>query len=171
MKRLILVNGTMGVGKTATCRELLHMLRPGVFLDGDWCWNMEPFVVTDETKNMVMENITCLLRNFLSCSQYESVLFCWVMHEESILKDLLSRLEGLDFRVYRFTLTATEQALRARILKDVECHLRDIDGLERSLQRLRMYDTMHTIKIDVSAVTPREAAEQIFQRLQAGHTN
>ncbi|MCL2885137.1 MAG: AAA family ATPase, partial [Oscillospiraceae bacterium] len=34
MKRLIFVNGTMGVGKTAVCNELLSLLQPGVFLDG-----------------------------------------------------------------------------------------------------------------------------------------
>ena len=44
-KQLILVGGAMGVGKSAVCRELLRQLTPGVRLDGDWCWNMNPFVV------------------------------------------------------------------------------------------------------------------------------
>ncbi|WP_418717653.1 hypothetical protein [Bilophila wadsworthia] len=44
-KQLILVGGAMGVGKSAVCRELLRQLTPGVWLDGDWCWNMNPFVV------------------------------------------------------------------------------------------------------------------------------
>ena len=39
-KQLILVGGAMGVGKSAVCRELLRQLTPGVWLDGDWCWNM-----------------------------------------------------------------------------------------------------------------------------------
>ena len=55
MKTLIFINGPMGVGKTAVCRELLERLTPGVYLDGDWCWNMNPFQVTDETKSMVMQ--------------------------------------------------------------------------------------------------------------------
>ena len=42
VKRLIFVNGTMGAGKTATCRELKKLLPPCAFLDGDWCWDMEP---------------------------------------------------------------------------------------------------------------------------------
>ena len=58
MKNLIIVGGTMGVGKTATCRELQKILPRNVFLDGDWCWDMHPFVVTDETKAMVNSNIT-----------------------------------------------------------------------------------------------------------------
>ena len=92
MKHLILVNGTMGVGKTAACTHLLDLLQPGVFLDGDWCWNMKPFVVSGETKAMVMDNIAHQLGNFLRCSAYEYVIFSWVMHREAILRDLLARL-------------------------------------------------------------------------------
>jgi len=58
MKNLIIIGGTMGVGKSSTCRELQKLLPKNVFLDGDWCWSAEPFVVTDETKTMVMDNIT-----------------------------------------------------------------------------------------------------------------
>ncbi len=35
MKKLILINGTMGVGKTATSNALLQLLPQSVFLDGD----------------------------------------------------------------------------------------------------------------------------------------
>ncbi len=43
MKTLYLVGGTMGVGKTTTCKALQRLLPNSVFLDGDWCWNMRPF--------------------------------------------------------------------------------------------------------------------------------
>ena len=53
MKKLYLIGGTMGVGKTTICQELKKNLDCSVFLDGDWCWNSHPFCVTNETKNMV----------------------------------------------------------------------------------------------------------------------
>ena len=168
MKRLILVNGTMGAGKTAVCTELLRYLDRSVFLDGDWCWMMDPFVVTDETKRMVEDNITHLLRNFLACSEYENIIFCWVMQYESTMDDLLARLDGLDFQPYKFTLMLTEQALKQRIQKDVENRLRTSDVLERSLQRLPLYEKMNTVKIDVSTVTARQAAGQICGLLRKG---
>lgn len=163
MKRLILVNGTMGVGKTATCSELLDILQPSVFLDGDWCWNMKPFTVTDETKDMVLDNICYLLRNFLRCSAYENVIFCWVIHLESILSDILARLADIDFELHKFSLIISEQALRQRITKDVEQHRRTPDVLDRSLSRLRLFEGMSTTKIDVSYVTARQVAEQIVR--------
>jgi len=169
MKRLILVNGTMGAGKTATCTELSKLLDHNVFLDGDWCWMMNPFVLTDETKQMVQDNITHLLRNFLACSEYENVIFCWVMQYKSIMDDLLSGLGGLNFKPCRFTLTISEQALTQRIQKDVENHVRTSDVLERSLQRLPLYDNMDTIKIDVSDISARQAAEQIRNALCEGY--
>jgi hypothetical protein len=39
-----------GIGKTTTCGELRKLLPRNVFLDGDWCWEMRAFVVTEETR-------------------------------------------------------------------------------------------------------------------------
>lgn len=77
MKTLYLIGGTMGVGKTTVSQQLKKDLANSVFLDGDWCWDADPFQVTDETKEMVMDNICYLLNNFLHCSAYENVIFCW----------------------------------------------------------------------------------------------
>ena len=68
MKRLYLIGGTMGVGKTTVCQNLKRLLPNAVFLDGDWCWDADPFQVTDETKAMVLDNICHLLNNFIRCT-------------------------------------------------------------------------------------------------------
>ena len=93
MKRLILIGGTMGVGKTATSSLLKYQLDNCVFLDGDWCWDMHPFIVDEETKTMVMNNIVYQLNQFIHCSKIENIIFCWVMHQQSIIDELLSRLD------------------------------------------------------------------------------
>ena len=106
MKNLIIVGGTMGVGKTATCRELQKILPRNVFLDGDWCWDMHPFVVTDETKAMVNSNIAHLLNGFLACSEFENVIFCWVLHEQHIFDDLINALDLNGCTTHCFHLSA-----------------------------------------------------------------
>lgn len=161
MKKLILVNGTMGVGKSTVCRELLKILTPGVYLDGDWCWNMNPFVVSDENKAMVEGNITYLLKSFLRNSGYEYVVFCWVMHQEEIFEQILSPLRECEFELHKFSLVCTEKALRKRIMADVETGARTVDVLERSIPRLVLYRNMDTVKIDVSEISARQAAEKI----------
>ncbi|MGL4772778.1 MAG: AAA family ATPase, partial [Clostridium sp.] len=45
MKKLILINGTMGVGKSSTCQMLYKTIENSVWVDGDWCWMMHPFTV------------------------------------------------------------------------------------------------------------------------------
>jgi broad-specificity NMP kinase len=88
MKNIFLIGGTMGVGKTTTCQIMKDKLSNSVFLDGDWCWDMRPFQVTEETKEMVMRNICFLLNNFIKCTVYENIVFCWVMHQQALLMRL-----------------------------------------------------------------------------------
>ena len=90
MKTLYLIGGPMGVGKTTVSRVLQKTLDHSVFLDGDWCWDAHPFLVTEETKQMVLCNIRFLLNQFLHCSAYHSVIFCWVLHEQAILDAVLA---------------------------------------------------------------------------------
>lgn len=161
MKRLYLVGGPMGVGKTTVCRELQKRLDRSVFLDGDWCWDARPFQVTEETKAMVTENICFLLNNFLRCSAYDHVIFCWVLHQQGILDDILSRLDLRDCAVRAVSLTASPEALSARIEADMRAGRRDPGALERSLAYLPLYDALDTKKVDVSRLAPSEAAAQL----------
>ena len=155
----------MGVGKTATCRELQNILPRNVFLDGDWCWDMHPFVVTDETKAMVNSNITHLLDGFLACSEFESIIFCWVLHEQHILDDLMNALNLNGCTTHCFSLVSTERALVERLNRDIVAGKRDSDITERSVARISLYDELDTVKLDVSAISPADAARRIAERM------
>jgi len=155
----------MGVGKTATCRELQKVLPRNVFLDGDWCWDMQPFVVTEETIAMVNGNIAHLLSSFLACSEFENVIFCWVLHEQHILDDLLGALNLDDCRIYSFSLVCTEQAVSDRLSRDIAAGKRKDDITARSVARIPLYDELDTVKIDVSAISPADAARRITEHV------
>ncbi|MEA4911762.1 MAG: AAA family ATPase [Oscillospiraceae bacterium] len=165
MKKLIIVNGTMGVGKTATCRALQALLPANVFLDGDWCWDARPFVVTDETKEMALDNIVHLLNSFLRCSAYENIIFCWVLHEPSILDALCARLDTAGCAVRVFTLVCGEAALRDRLARDVAASRRTADVIGRSAARLPLYDAFENEKLDVTEISAEQAAAEIAARL------
>lgn len=158
MKRLYLTGGPMGAGKTAVCRELQRRLERSVFLDGDWCWDARPFQVTEETKNMVLENICFLLNNFLRCSAYENVIFCWVLQRQEILDTLLSRLDTGGCEVLTVSLVCAPEVPAARIGRDIRAGIREAGALERSLADLPLYRELDTEKLDVSGLTPWEAA-------------
>ncbi|NLM56192.1 MAG: AAA family ATPase [Clostridiales bacterium] len=163
MKNIYLIGGTMGVGKTATCRIMKYKLNNSVFLDGDWCWDMHPFQVTDETKKMVQENICFLLNNFIKCSLYENIIFCWVMHEQHIIDYITSHINTQNCKVHAISLVCSEAALQARLIKDVEAGIRTEDIIKRSVERLPLYEKLNTIKVDVSDITPEQAADYIIR--------
>ena len=158
-----MIGGTMGVGKTTVCQLLKHDLPNSVFLDGDWCWDASPFQVTDETKAMVINNICYLLNNFLKCSAYENIIFCWVMHEQSTIDFILKKLDVQNCDVKCVSLVADEKTLCERLLKDVERGIRSEDVIDRSIARIPMYQVLNTIKIDTNAKTASEIANEIKQ--------
>ncbi len=167
-KHLYLLGGTMGVGKTTVCRCLNRELEKSVYLDGDWCWNADPFVVTGETKAMVMDNICHVLNNFLHCTAYENVVFCWVLHEQAILDELLSRLDVENCRVHAVSLVCRPEELRRRLQRDVDAGLRTPDVIDRSLPRLPLYDSLRTVRLDVSDLSAGETARAIERLGLAG---
>lgn len=163
MKTIYLIGGTMGVGKTATCQQLKSMLPNAVLLDGDWCWDADPFVVNDETKAMVTDNICHLLNNFIRCRAYDNVIFCWVMHEQSIIDDILSHLDTSGCLVRTVSLVCSEEVLRNRLERDIADGIRQPDVMARSLARLPLYQALVTEKVDTSALTPEQAATHIIR--------
>ncbi len=163
LKTLYMIGGTMGVGKTTVCQQLKQDLQNSVFLDGDWCWDASPFQVTDETKAMVMDNICYLLNNFLKCSIYENIIFCWVMHEQSMIDSILEKLDTKNCAVKGISLVASEKSLRERLSKDIERGIRTADVMERSVAKIPLYRTLDTIKIDTTKKTVAVIVNEIKQ--------
>ena len=161
MKKLYLIGGPMGVGKTAVCQILKKRLDRAVFLDGDWCWDMDPFVVNEETKAVVLDNICGMLGRFLRSPAFQNVIFCWVMHQQQIIDTILSRVDSRGWKVVLVSLTASPDVLRDRLQADVDAGRRQPDVIPRSLARLPLYPQLNTRLVDTSALTPEEAAEQI----------
>ena len=163
MKTLYLIGGPMGVGKTSVARELNRVLPASVMLDGDWCWAAEPFTVTNETKELVLDNISHMLRNFLACGAYENVILCWVMHEQGIIDDILRCVapDPTEVEVRVISLVCDASELVARIHADVDAGLRDEGSVNRALAYLPLYEGLRSECIDTTASSPAEVAVRI----------
>ena len=161
MKTLYMIGGPMGVGKTTVSRALLARLPHCAFLDGDWCWTMQPFTVTAETRAMVMDNITHVLSRFLQCSEFENIVFCWVMPQQKIVDDILSRLPLEGVKVVSISLNASPEVLTERIRRDIAAGLRDESVISRALSYLPLYEKVQSLKLDTSTLSVAEIAEQI----------
>ena len=151
----------MGVGKTTVSQQLKKALPNSIFLDGDWCWDADPFQVTEETKAMVMQNICYLLNSFLRCTAYENVIFCWVMHEQSIIDKITDALDTRRCRIVKISLLVDELTLRLRLSSDVAQGLRSADVIDRSVARINLYQALDTIKVDTRNKTVQEIVHEI----------
>ena len=94
-------------------------------------------MVNEETKAMVIRNICFLLNNFLHCSAYENIIFCWVMHEQEIIDSIVENLDMGNCQLKCISLRAGEQSLRDRLQKDVRQGLREADVIHRSMRGFR----------------------------------
>ncbi len=153
----------MGVGKTTVCQYLKNQLNNSVFLDGDWCWDAHPFLVTDETKKMVMNNICFLLNQFIHCSAYENIIFCWVMHEQSIIDMILENIDKTNCTIKIVSLLSSEEELRKRLMKDIASGKRTVDVIEKSISRISNYQKVDSVKINTDGKNIEEITEEILQ--------
>ncbi len=112
---------------------------------------------------MVLDNICHVLGNFLACPELENVVFCWVLHEQEIIDGILRRLPLEQVQVRCISLVCGEAELRSRLQKDVAAGVRSADVIGRSLARLPLYAGLDTLKLDVSRLTPEEAAARILE--------
>ena len=159
MKKLVIINGVPGIGKTTVCRELYKSISNSVWLDGDWCWMMNPFVVNEENKRMVEQNITFILRNYLNNSSYKYVVFNWVIGNEKIFKTILEELKDLEFQLYKISLISSPKILAERMLGDG----RKEEQIENSMNNLSFYEDMDTLKIDTTNMSVRDAVNKILE--------
>lgn len=157
MKKIIFIGGTMGVGKTTTSKALHHILQPSIWLDGDWCWQMNPWNFNETNKQMVIENICYLLNNYIQNDNFQYIIFSWVMHKQEIINEILSHLNLQGSKQYHFSLVCSKANLEERMKNDN----RDEDSINTSLKRLHMYQQLDTIKITTDYQNINDVANQI----------
>ena len=157
MKHVYLIGGPMGIGKSTICNQLNQDLDHSVFLDGDWCWNMDPFIVNQDTKNMVLDNITHCLNNFIHTPGIENIIFCWVMHKQDIIDQIIQKLDTEGVDIHLISLICEKEELIKRMLID----RRDNQTIRKSLQYLGLYKDLDTQKIDVTTLDVQKTIDKI----------
>lgn len=157
MKHVYLIGGPMGIGKSTICNQLNQDLDHSVFLDGDWCWNMDPIIVNQDTKNMVLDNITHCLNNFIHTPGIENIIFCWVMHKQDIIDQIIQKLDTEGVDIHLISLICEKEELIKRMLID----RRDNQTIRKSLQYLELYKDLDTQKIDVTTLDVQKTIDKI----------
>lgn len=164
MKKLIVIVGPNGVGKSTTAMRMKEQYSKTAFVDSDWCRSINPFTLTDITKKTVIANLYCLLRNYLLCEEINTVIFTYSWHGErkeiydNLIKHLLN--DGIEFQEIIIILKCSESENRKRALTDN----RDIERIERGMKNtFSFYDKFQYPCIDTTHMTVLQVVEQIWK--------
>lgn len=113
-QKLILITGSPCVGKTTVADLLYQSYENSAFFDGDWAWCVHPFSVTDPRLRNGDRVMSFALDNYLQ-SGFDYVVFSsLVILYEEIRRPILDAITAEGYELIAFTLTCSEETLRAR---------------------------------------------------------
>lgn len=117
----------------------------------------DPFVVNQDTKSMVLDNITHCLNNFIHTPGIENIIFCWVMHKQDIIDGIIQKLNTEDVEIHLISLICEKEELMKRMLID----RRNNQTIQKSLDYLELYKDLNTQKIDVTTLDVQKTIDKI----------
>ena len=159
--KVILINGPMGVGKTAAGKRIADMTPGTAFIDGDWCMDIHPFVGNRETKAMAVDNILHMIRNYQECSVCRMVVLVWLMDDPWVIQRITEGLSALQAEVKSVTLVCDRDNLITRWKNDRDCDWRTDEWLQTSLKSLPGFASMENT-MDTSGLSVEQIAEFIM---------
>ena len=160
--KVIVINGPMGVGKTATGKRIAEKIPRTAFIDGDWCMDIHPFVGNRETKAMAVDNILHMIGNYRRCSECGMVVLAWLMDDPWVQKCLSDGLSALQVEAKCVTLMCDEATLMKRWKNDRHCEWRTDAWLAASLASLPYFASQENA-MDTGGRSVDQVADMILE--------
>ena len=126
---IIILNGSIGVGKTGVALNLHERFEKSVMLDGDCLGEIRPFDLYDNQRVEYLYDTLVNLVNFHKQHGYNNFVINYVFETPETLASLTKRLKQLDGAIYVFWLVCDEKEQEQRIRLRAKCnkHTRDVE--------------------------------------------
>ena len=160
--KVIVLNGPMGVGKTAVGKAIADRYPGTAFIDGDWCMDIHPFVGNPETREMAVDNILHMIGNYQKCSVCRMIVLVWIMDDPQVIQRIMDGLSALQAEIKAVTLICNRENLIRRWNNDSICEWRTEEWLNVSLKSLPGFSAMDHV-IDTSDLSVDQVAELVMQ--------
>ena len=160
--KVIVLNGPMGVGKTAVGKAIADRYPGTAFIDGDWCMDIHPFVGNPETREMAVDNILHMIGNYQKCSVCRMIVLVWIMDDPQVIQRIMDGLSALQAEIKAVTLICNRENLIRRWNNDSICEWRTEEWLNVSLKSLPGFSAMDHV-IDTSDLPVDQVAELVMQ--------
>lgn len=163
---IIVVNGSLGVGKTSVAEQLHWKFDKSVHLDGDAVGDVHPFEIYEESRIQHLYRTLALLVDFHQQNGYVNFVINYVFESPGSLQDLLELLRPRDAAIHTYWLTCGEVEQAERIRR------RQGDDLEWELVRFKELQHIQAKaarqgfigrEVDTTNLTAAQAADVIWK--------
>lgn len=163
---IIIINGSLGVGKSSVSEQLHWKFEKSVNLDGDHIGYVHPFDIYDNARISHLYRTFELLIGFHQENGYQNFVINYVFESPESLQELLDLLHPLDSSIHTYWLTCNPEEQEKRIRK------RQRDQIEWELKRFINLQQIQTKaaqqgfigkEIDTTSLTAEETAKVIWE--------
>jgi chloramphenicol 3-O-phosphotransferase len=163
---IIMINGSLGVGKSSVADELHWKFDKSVHLDGDYIGDVHPFEIYDEARIDHLYRTLELLVGFHLKNGYANFVINYVFESPESLQDLLALLRPLDDSIHVYWLTCDEpegaRRIRLRRRNELDWELNRFVELQQ-IQRKAAKQGFIGKEVDTSGLTVEQVAEKIWK--------
>jgi len=165
---IIVINGSLGVGKTTIADNLLWKFNNTVMLDGDAIGNVNPFEIYDQKRILHLYRTLTLLTKFHKENGFDNIVINYVFESSESLDELINMLRMYDKEIYIYWITCNKEIQEERILT------RKRDNIEWELQRFVELQEIQRhastkgfigVEIDSSHKTVEEISDKIVEEI------
>ncbi len=165
---IIIINGSLGVGKSSVAEQLHYKFDKSVHLDGDCIGDVQPFNIYDEQRLKHLYRTMELLIGFHQKNGYHNFVINYVFESAESLQELLDLLHPLDPAIHCFWLTCAEEEqakrIRNRNREDLQWELGRFIELRR-IQREASQQGFIGKEVDTTHLTASQIAETIWKEV------
>lgn len=112
---VIIINGSLGIGKTSTAWALIEQFERAVMLDGDYIGAFHPFDFRDDRCYQYLYDTLEVLIDFHRANHYEDFVINYVFEKTDQLQQLVDRLKQKGLPVFCFCLHCSKEEHQRRI--------------------------------------------------------
>lgn len=162
---IIIINGSLGVGKTSVAEAIHYKFDKSVNLDGDYIGDVNPFEIYDDARIDHLYRTFAHLIAFHQENGYANFVINYVFETAQSLQVLLDLLKPLDDEIHVFWLTCDRDAQRERIQSrggnEIEWELKRLIELQ-AIQAKAAKEGFIGTEVDTTGLTVAQVAEKIW---------
>jgi thymidylate kinase len=162
---LIVINGTLGVGKTWISRWLLGQLEDAAYIDGDVLGFVSSNLIQQRSRNELAIDVALDLITSFRRKGANTIVFDRLFVDPALLDSFISRA-GLPVRI--FYLSASPETIASRIQSRARPHapreLTEAPEIEKT-QRASFSQAQLGFEINTDGLTPEDVVERIKKQL------